>query len=65
MNRIPRKFKSITGTFLGGNVKGIRMIIVKDEYGYHGREADTGKEWNVFASHLRIPEFFRIENIEI
>lgn len=65
MNRIPRKFKSITGTFLSGNVAGVRMVIVKDEYGYHGRETDTGKEWNIFVSHLRTPECFKLESIEV
>ena len=64
MNRIPRNFKTITGTYLSGNAKGIRMIITKDETGYHGREANTGKMWSVFVSHLRIPELFKIENIE-
>ena len=63
MNRIPRNFKSIIGTFLSGNAEGIRMVITKDDRGYHGKEIETGREWGLFVSHLRIPEIFKIEEI--
>lgn len=63
-NRIPRKFKTITGTFLSGNVEGKRMVITKDELGYHGRD-EEGNMWSVFVWTLRVPEAFQIENIEV
>ena len=64
MNRIPRNFKSIIGTFLYGNASNTTMVITKDEHGYHGREIATGKEWSIFPSHLRNADLFRIESIE-
>lgn len=63
-NRIPRNFKSITATFNHGNAKGVRMIITKDDTGYHGREVESGKMWAIFPSHLRNSELVTIENIE-
>ena len=65
MNRIPRNFKSITGTFLHGSCENVRMVITKDEQGYHGRETETGRTWSIFASHLRNSDFFKIEEINL
>lgn len=64
-NRIPRNFSSITATPLSGNAKGKQMIITKDEYGYHGREIESGFTWLIFISHLRNENMFRIDNIEL
>lgn len=64
MNRIPRNFKTITGTFLYGNCENSRMVITKDEMGYHGRD-ENGKEWSIFVSHLRNSDLFKIEKIEL
>ena len=61
MNHIPRSFKTIIGTFKSGNLKGVRVTITKDAFGYH---ADTGSAtYCVFPSHLRIAELFEIEEI--
>lgn len=64
-NRIPRNFTSIIATPLVGNAKGKQMIITKDEYGYHGREIESGFTWLIFISHLRNEHTFRIDNIEL
>ena len=64
-NRIPRNFKSITGTFNHGNAQNVRMVITKDEQGYHGTETETGKKWGIFVSHIRNSDLFTIESIEI
>lgn len=65
MNRIPRNFKSITGTFLSGNVKNKRFRITHDEHGYHAEDLETGKVWHAFVSQLRNEAFFRMELIEL
>lgn len=64
MNRIPRNFKSIIGTFLSGNVKGKRFRITHDDHGYHAEDLETGEIWLAFVSHLRNEAFFRMELIE-
>ena len=64
-NRIPRDFTSILATPLSGNASGKQMEITKDEYGYHGREIESGFTWFIFVSHLRNEHMFRIDNIEL
>ena len=63
-NRIPRNFKIIIATCISGNAEGCRMVITKDDGGYHGREIDTGRTWRLFPSHIRNPHVFEIESVE-
>lgn len=63
-NVIPRNAKTIVGVFLSGNAEGKRMTITREFDGWRGRDED-GKTWRVFVSHMRIPELFKIESIEI
>lgn len=62
MNRIPRKFKEIKGTILSGNCEGMKMIVTKDDRGYHAEDAD-GSRWAVFVANLRNDHHFRIDEI--
>lgn len=62
-NRIPRKFASITGKMListSATKPGDIIHIYKNDFGYLGLNARTGKYAYYFPSMLRNAELFRV-----
>lgn len=65
-NRIPRKFDRITGETLintSESMPGDIIHITKNDYGYLGYNARTGRHFYMFASMIRNAEIFRINEI--
>ena len=64
-NVIPRNFHRLSVTAMCGANKGHRFIVTKDWSGYHGYDIDNGMTYQMFADHLRNPNFFRLDAVEV
>ena len=64
-NVIPRNFHRLAVTALTGAYKGNRFIVTKDWSGYSGYNIDNGMTYQMFVAHLRNPNFFRIDSVEV
>lgn len=67
-NRIPRNFKTLTGTMLvdtSCSRAGDELQIQKDEFStkYLATNTRTGKSAYVFVSMLRNPNYFKLTNV--
>ena len=66
-NRIPRNFNHLlveAKTSNNASNIGDRFIVTKDECGrYIGTNMQTHKEWQMFVSHLRNPNYYELIDV--
>lgn len=66
MNRIPRKFNTITGKMLidtNCNKRGDELRIYKEDSGYHALNVRTGERFHMFLSMLRDGDIFQMTEV--